>query len=443
MLERGEIESVCEIVLAASGSDQTEVMVSSGQEALTRYANNTIHQNVWESDVGVSIRAVQGQRLGVCSTNDLRPDSLRHAARQATRLASLAPENPAFPGLSASPPPPPGPEPAAATIQSTPEQRGDTVGPVLDLAAAQDLNGSGALETSYLHLAVANSEGTFAYGRHTRAQMSVVMQTEDSSGRAEAHTTDAGTLDAPALAHTAAEKALNSRQPRALQPGPYTVILEPLAVADMLFWLGLYGFNALTYQEKRSFLCEKLGQRLGDERLNLYDDGLDPRGLPLTFDFEGVPKRRVQLIENGVAVGMVHDLRTAAAADPPTDSTGHALPAPNPWGPAPTNMFLEPGKVSLEEMIASTERGLLVTRFHYTNMVHPVQTILTGMTRDGTFLIEEGSIVGGVKNLRFTQSLLEALDNVLEIGDTGVQCEYVWTPALKVADFSFSGVTEF
>lgn len=443
MLERGEIESVCERVLAASGADQTEVMVSSGQEALTRYANNTIHQNVWEADVGLSIRAVQGRRIGVCSTNDLRPDSLRQAARQATHLASLAPENPAFPGLSASLAPPPGPEPAQTTIESTPEQRGQAVCEVLEIAAEQDLRASGALQTSYLHLAVANSEGTLAYGEYTRAQMSAVMETEDSSGRAEAHTTDVATLDPLALAHTAAQKALNSRQPHALPPGRYPVILEPLAVADLLFWLGLYGFNALACQEKRSFLCEKLGQRLGDERLHLHDDGHDPRGLPLTFDFEGVPKQHVQLIENGVAVGMVHDSRTAAAADPPTDSTGHALPAPNPWGPVPTNMFLETGDVSLEAMIASTERGLLITRFHYTNIVHPMQTILTGMTRDGTFLIEDGQLVGGVKNLRFTQSILEALDNVLEIGNTGVLCEYVWTPALKIADFNFSGVTEF
>jgi predicted Zn-dependent protease len=441
MLERAEVEAICHLVLDESTAEQVEVLVSAGDSALTRYAENRIHQNVAETGASISIRAVQGQRIGISSTNDSRPPALRAALKKATELAAVAPENPQFPGLPSAPPPSPGPAPAAATINSTPEQRGEAVRTVLEIAAGDSLNASGALETSYMRLAVANSEGAFAYGEFTRAGLSVVMQTEDSSGRAEAHTADVSTLDAAALAATAAGKALVSRGPRSLEPGAYTVILEPLAVADMIFWLAMYGFNALSYQEKRSFLCDKLGQKIASEQISLGDDGLDPRGLPMTFDFEGVPKQPVELISQGRAVGMVHDSRTAAHADPPVTSTGHALPAPNPYGPVPTNLFLRPGDATVADMIRAVDRGLLVTRFHYTNMIHPIHTVFTGMTRDGTFLIEDGEIMAGVQNLRFTQSILEALEHVKMVGSDGLQCEYCWTPPLLIEGFNFTGVS--
>ena len=429
MLERVEVEAICHLVLEESLTDQVEVIVSAGESALTRYANNRIHQNVAETGGSISIRAVRGKRIGICSTNDPRPESLRATLAKAAELAAVAPENPMFPGLPSAPAPPPGPAPAPATINSTPEQRGEMVRTVLAVAEGDSLNASGALETEHARLAVANSEGVFAYGELTRATMSALMQTDDSSGRAEAHTADLATIDAAALAATAAGKALVSRAPRSVEPGKYTVILEPLAVADMIFWLGLYGFNALAYQEKRSFLCEMLGKKIASDKISLWDDGLDPRGLPLTFDFEGVPKQPVELITKGIAVGMVHDSRSASHAVPPVSSTGHALPAPNPWGPAPTNLFLRPGTATVADMIRAVDRGLLVTRFHYTNMIHPVHTVFTGMTRDGTFLIEDGEIMAGVQNLRFTQSILEALEKVVMVGDDGIQCDLRLVPA--------------
>lgn len=442
MLDRAEVEGICDLVLEASSAEETEVVVTTGEEALTRYANNLIHQNVWEANLSVSIRAVVGKKIGVASTNDARPEALRQAVEQAALLASLAPENPEFPGLPAAPPAEPGPVPSPATIAATPRQRGEVVAQVLEIARGADLVASGALETSHSALAVANSRGARAYTEMTRASMSAVMTLGESSGRADAYLVDFTDLDPAALGRTAADKALAGRDLQRLEPGPYTVLLEPSAVANLLMALGQSGFNALAYQEKRSFLCEKLGKRVMDARLNLVDDGRDLRGLPMIFDFEGVPKQRVELVKDGVAVGMVHDTRTAAQADPPVASTGHALPAPNPWGPVPINLFLESGPDSREEMLASVERGLLVTRFHYTNLVHPLHTVLTGMTRDGTFLVEGGQIVAGVHNMRFTQSILEALDKVERIGDKGVQCGYAWAPALTVRDFIFTGVSQ-
>jgi predicted Zn-dependent protease len=191
-------------------------------------------------------------------------------------------------------------------------------------------------------------------------------------------------------------------------------------------------------------LCGRLGEKVCGESVSIWDDGLDERGLRRSFDFEGVPKRRVELITNGVAAGLVYDSFTAGR-DPDGDktSTGHAGPAPNPWGPMPSNLLVACGDADLAQMIAPVERGLLVTRFHYTNVLHPKQSVLTGMTRDGTFLIEGGEIVGGVKNLRFTQSILEALSNVEMIGARGKLTGHIWTPAMKICDFKFTGGTEF
>jgi PmbA protein len=205
--------------------------------------------------------------------------------------------------------------------------------------------------------------------------------------------------------------------------------------------LGMYGLGALALQEGRSFMGGRLGERICGANISIWDDGHDPRGQRLAYDFEGVPKQRVNLITGGVAENVVWDSYTANRDSRP--NTGHGLPAPNSWGPVPINLFVAAGDSSVADMIAQTERGVLVTRFHYTNMVHPIKTVLTGMTRDGTFLIEDGQIAGAVKNLRFTQSILEALSCVSLISREGKLADYVWAPAMRVDRFTFSSATEF
>ena len=215
----------------------------------------------------------------------------------------------------------------------------------------------------------------------------------------------------------------------------------------MLFFLGYMGMGALSVQEGRSFMCGKIGERVTGDKVTIWDDGLDPRGLPLPFDFEGMPKQKVMLIEKGIAKNVVYDSATAAK-EPGKKSTGHSLPAPNTQGPLPINLFMEPGKSTKEEMLASTDRGIWVTRFHYTNVLHPVKTVITGMTRDGTFLIEKGKITRPLKNLRFTQSILEALSNVEMLTSTLKVVKDDWNalgttvPAIKVRNFRFTGGTE-
>ncbi|HID06242.1 MAG TPA: TldD/PmbA family protein, partial [Armatimonadetes bacterium] len=219
------------------------------------------------------------------------------------------------------------------------------------------------------------------------------------------------------------------------------VVLEEEAVATLLMMLAYMGLGARAVQEGRSFMCERFGERIMSECVTIYDDALNTEGLPQPFDYEGVPKQKVVCIESGVAKAVVYDTYTAAREG--KQSTGHALPQPNPWGPYPTNLFMSTGELTLEEMISTTERGLLITRFHYVNPVHPKRTVITGMTRDGTFLIEDGRVTHGVRNLRFTQSILDALSCVDAISRTRKLCDSTVAPAVKVNQFAFTGVTEF
>jgi predicted Zn-dependent protease len=272
--------------------------------------------------------------------------------------------------------------------------------------------------------------------------LTVSMGPGGGSGYAEAAAVDASTIDAAALGREAAGKARATADAVSLDPGDYTVVLEEYAVVDLLDMLGYLGFSALAVQEERSFA--ETGRRIGSELVTIVDDGYDPSGLPLPFDFEGVAKRRVVLVEDGVCRDVVYDSQTAARAG--VTSTGHGLPAPNTWGPFPLNMLMEAGTAERDDLIAGLDRGLLVTRFHYTNPVHPKLAIVTGMTRDGTFLVEDGRIIGPVKNLRYTQSYLDALAGTVAVARSRkalkgfLGCAVV--PAVRIEGWTFTGGTE-
>jgi PmbA protein len=447
MLGEEKIREITAKMLRLSQADQTEVLVFSDDSQLTRFANSYIHQNVAERDVHVRVRAVVGKRIGVASTNDLSGESLEKVVETALEVAKLQLENPDFISL---------PEPvpilevevfSEATAGFTPEARARAVGDICRRAVENDLVASGAFSTSVQEIAVASSLGVFAYFPTTLADLKTVIMGDDSSGYGASIAWDVEQMDAEALAAEAVDKALRGRNPREIEPGRYTVILEEYATEDIVEMLSYVGLGALAVQEGRSFMCDRFGEQIVGSAISLWDDGLDPRGLPLPFDFEGVPKRRVPLIENGVAMNVVYDSYTAGKEG--KASTGHGLPAPNTFGPLPINMFMAPGQATLEEMIASTERGVLVTRFWYTRPVHPKLAIITGMTRDGTFLIEKGEVAYPVKNLRFTQSYLDALSSVEMVGRTTklVRSDFELNgnhvPALKLGEFEFTGVTEF
>jgi predicted Zn-dependent protease len=441
------LQQIAEQVLDASSAEQTEVVLIAGEEQLTRFANNEIHQNVAETNVEVRIRAIRGQQIGVAATNDLSAQSLQAALARAVAIAERQAANPDFRSLPLPQPHPEGTRSAdgwsEATAACTPQQRADAVGTIVRLAGEQGLVAAGAFATAMQEFAVANSLGVWAYHAGTSADLNTVVMGE-ASGWAAAAGRDVGEIDAEALGREAVDKALRSRDPQPLAPGTYPVVLEPYAVAEMLAYLNYIGFGALALQEGRSPL--QLGEQQASPLVTIRDDGYDPAGLPMPFDFEGVPKQRVALIEQGVSKAVVYDSLTAGKEDG-KQSTGHALPAPNTAGPFALNLFLEPGDTSKADLIKGIERGVYVTRFWYVNIVQPKQALLTGMTRDGTFLIEHGEIVGPVRNLRFTQSAIDALKHVEAISrETVLERGYFGStraPALRIGAFNFTSTTEF
>lgn len=446
MLGKSRLAEIAQRVLDESSADQTEVTVTSGDSHLTRFATNTIHQNVSETNVTVRVRSVIDQKTGVASGNELSDEGLKKLVESAETIARFQQKNPEFESL-------PGPQPvksvnavADATAAFSPMDRANGVEAILKESRANGLEAAGAFSTEDNDLYIANSLGVSAYHRGTVANILTVIMGENSSGYGASAAIDVQNIDPLAVGKIAVDKTIQSQNPQSIEPGPYTVILEEEAVADMVFFLGYMGFGALAVQEGRSFM--KLGEQITGDQITIWDDGHDLRGLPLPFDFEGVPKQNVMLIENGVAKNVVYDSATAAREEGKT-STGHSLSAPNTFGPLPINLFMASGAATKEEMLASTERGIWVTRFHYTNILHPVKTILTGMTRDGTFLIENGKITRPLKNMRFTQSILEAFASVQSIGRNLKMVKDEWNsiatcvPAVKLGTFTFTGGTEF
>ena len=442
------LKRIADRVLALSSADQTEVLVFSTDEHLTRFAVNSIHQNVSERNVTIRVRSVFRTKVGVASGNDLSDEALRKVVDSAETVARFQEDNPEFQSL---------PEPQAvkrlngfaeATARCTPEERAKGVAAICAMAQENNLEAAGAFSTSQDEILVANSLGVSAYHCGTVARIVTVMMGENGSGYDASTAMDVSALDPEAVGHVAIDKALRSENPTEIEPGSYTVVLEEEAVADMLFTLGYLGFGALAVQEGRSFMNGRFGQKIAGDNITIWDDGHDPRGITLPFDYEGVPKQRVTLVEDGIAKGVVYDTFTASREEG-KKSTGHSLPAPNAFGPLPTHLFLAPGNATKEEMVASTERGIWVTRFHYTNPAHPVKTVLTGMTRDGTFLIEDGQIARPIKNLRFTQSILEALSRAEMLGAELKTVKAGWgdsatcAPAAKIHEFQFTGTTDF
>jgi len=428
----------------AAGATEAEALVSDERAQLTRFANSEIHQNVAETNGSLNLRVAIGRRVGVVSSNRLDDDGLRELAERAAAIARNSAELEDWGGL---PEPTPIAEIPAAwsegTAGSSPEERAAGVRAVIAAADDAGVRAFGSFATAAEHLAVANSKGIRAAQRRTTAQLlTVMMATDGGSGYAEQAAVDATAIDAPTVGRDAADKARATANPVAVDPGDWTVVLEEPAVVDLLSMLAYMGFSALAVQEDRSFA--EPGKVIGSELVTIVDDATEPGALPMAFDYEGVAKQRVVLVERGVCRDVVYDAQTAARGG--VASTGHGLPAPNSYGPFPLNMVMWPGATERAALVGEMERGLLVTRFHYTNPVHPKLAIVTGMTRDGTFLVEDGRIVGPVRNLRFTQSYLAALAGVVAVGrerktlrgDFGG----VLVPAVRIDGWTFTGATE-
>jgi predicted Zn-dependent protease len=450
MIGEDKILALLKSVLDKSEADQTEAVYIGGESGLTRFANSSIHQNVSERDSRVYFRNILGKKVGVASTNSLVKEDLEKAAEDATEIARNQKENPDFPGL-----PRPQDFPAIntyfeETAKFTPTQRAEAIKRIFDRASEQKLDCAGSFSTGDSEIAVANSNGVACYQPLTSAYLNLIVMGDNSSGFADQLSRDVRQIKEEDLAEIAIKKCLDSKDPQELEPGEYKVILEPSAVAALVEWMNYIGFGCKAFQEGTSFMSNRIGQRIMGENVTMYDHGIDESGIAFPFDFEGIPKQKVILVEKGIAKGVVYD--SLSAHKEGKKSTGHALtPDSASEGGLALNLYIGGGDSSLSKMIASVDKGLLVTRFHYINgFLDTTNALLTGMTRDGTFWVEDGKIKHSIKNLRFTESMLKAFSNVLAISKERKTVASWWedlgcivAPAMLMDKFKFTGKTEF
>jgi PmbA protein len=426
------------------GVADTEVHVDEVDDSLTRFANNAIHQNVAERGLTVSVRTAVDGRTARATTNRIDEDSLRGAIEASLSLAHSQPKDPKLLPLPLKQRYRKVHRFATKTAALTPEDRARAVRRACDLAVKRGQNAAGIFASGQSQTAMGNSRGLFAAYRETHAEFSITMQEQPAASWAKANAADVRDFDSQKLAERASEKAHLASNAQELPPGHYTVILEPSAVLDIVGFL-FYDFAATALADKRSCLNDRMGKPIFGKNITVVDDAYHPLQLGAPFDGEGIPRERVVLVDRGVPTNLVYSRSSAKLAK--KKATGHGFALPNEYGEAPMNLVFGGGTSSLQEMIASTDRGLLVTRLWYIREVDPYEKIMTGMTRDGLFLVEKGRVASAVRNFRFNQSLLEMLRNVEMMGPavraTGEEAFEMVVPAMKVWDFHFSEVTKF
>ena len=397
----------------ASDGDEADALVHVERSGFARFADCEVHQPTLIVDTAVTVRVVRDGRIGAASTNRTDDEGLRAAARRAADAADSAPRDPDFPGLPA---PAPAPDVAGydeETAALTADEQAQRACAAID--AASGLGLYGYFTSGVTELAVASTRGVAASQALTDATVLARAAADGQSGYAEATSWCASEIDAGAVAAEAVEKAWRTHGAGDIEPGTYRAVLEPYALSDLLYYFSWSSLGALALLEGRSYLSGRLGEPLFHPSFTLRDDGLDPRGLPKAFDFEGVPKQPVVIVEDGVAKDVVWDRRTASRSG--RSSTGHALPAASQnEGPFPFNLTVAPGDASLDELVERVGDGIYVTRLHYLGLVDGREGIITGMTRDGTFRIENGRIGKPLVNLRFTTSFRALVARLLGLG---------------------------
>jgi len=472
VLTREHASAIFDKLRKYSSADEVELLVSGGRSSLTRFANNAIHQNVAEESHGLSLRvsvevgAAKGGRTARASTNKLDDDSLRRLVQTAETLLRMQQADPELLPM-------PTPSEAAegefvgdgvvrrhfeSTASINAADRADVVSGIVDVARKSSLTTAGIYATSEFSEGLFNSRGVAKWHEQTSAEVSITMMGDTSSGWQKANSPDAGNLQPVKLAAVAAEKTVRSADPIELPPGKYTVILEPAAVLDIVGFM-FWDFSGSALLEQRSFLNDRVGTELFGENVTIEDDVYHPLQTGAAFDGEGMTRRRLKLVDRGVvrdlaySRGAARKMRQSQLADKvgTLRPTGHGFMLPNEMGEAPLNIVFfgaDAGSVqTVEQMVASTERAILVTRLWYIREVDPYEKILTGMTRDGTFLVENGKVQAGVRNFRFNQSLVQLLRSVDSLGAavraSGEESIDMVVPPVTVRDFNFTETTKF
>ncbi len=437
-----KVAPLAEMIVAMVGDrGEAQVTVDGTLQGLTRFANSFIHQNVAERGLGVQLKVAVDGKVAVATTTKSDEEGLRSLAERTIHAANLRPADSGWPGLA-----PPKDLSASShfdtnTAQASPEERATRARDFI--TAGESSLAAGYCDTYGGPVAFANSAGQSVEVRVSRATLDGIHQLGSAAGAGHATAAALSDIDGASVGTVAVETALAANNPIDLEPAAYEVVLAPECVATMMYFLAFYGWNAKQHNEGQSYVA--LGEAQLDPQVTIVDDFTDPLAVGPAFDADGTPKESLALIEVGVSKSLAHDRRTAKKAG--AESTGHAIHGGDLWGPVPTNLHFRPGDQPQEELIASVEKGLFVSAFHYCRILDPRTQVITGLTRNGTFLIENGEIIGAVSNLRFTQSIIGSLapGSVLGVGsdarlaDSEVGPGLASAPSLRLAEWHFTG----
>ncbi len=444
MIDKTKTKEYLDLIIKMKDIEAIEGGLFYSEKGTTRFANSIIHQNMVVEDPWLWIRGVDKKRVCGVSTKDFRKEGIERALGKLKEAIKEVRPDKDFPGLPK--------RPKGFRLKKTaepefidPEQRGEAVAKMVKVCKKYHLNAFGVLHSTRLALGVANSNGIFNYGTNGINFVSITAMGNGASGYAVDTKSHFNDIDFVNLAEIACEKALLSKNPREIEPGKYTVLLEEPAVGEMLMFLAWLEFGAKRFREKSSILSKRIGKYITGKNITLYDDFRHPEMIGFSFDFEGYPKSAVDLIKNGKAKGVVLDSFYARLLK--KKNTGHALPQPSSGGPIPINLIMKNGEEKKEEMLKEIDKGILVTRFWYVRVVDPDKTLITGMTRDGTFFIEKGKIAYPIKNMRFTINIYETLSRVRKISQErklyGEDIFFLLAPALLIDEFNFASKTEY
>lgn len=446
IIDKQTAQSILQSALSYTKADMAEAVIEQNRLALTRFAERRITDHIDQDETTLYIRCVKDKKIGVIATGNLSPDGIKKAVADCEAILAYMVPDEDFISLA---------KPDSTEITENrisektaefgPEKRAEAIGKIFDIAKKGLCDSSGALRIEQTTLAVANSLGVSRYFTGNQAQISMTLAgKQNNSGWSMAYNHDASKIAIDKLALTALQKSMTSRDPASLADGQYTVILEPAAVGQLLILLSFMGFGCATFYQKRSFMAGKVGEKIAGDNFTVIEDPGDAHFASPLIDYEGTPKKRVALIENGIARGVVYNTYYANLMNTP--STGHALAPNNSYGPYPKNMVVAAGDSSIDEIIKGTDKGVLITHFWYLNFLSPMQTMVTGTTRDGTFLIENGEVSSPIRNMRTNQSILEAFSNIKAISkEQVVYPQYsvlMKVPAMKIDNFNLAAEAE-
>lgn len=433
-----DILKKAKIALNSATGDKVDVMVVKKDKSLTRFANSQIHQNVKQTDGSVRVRVIRDNKTGIANTNSFDEEDIKACAKRACQIAELSQKNPVDFDLPSPSKYKMIPDIDLETVNLNPDDRADMVASMVSVADRDSLTVAGMVSNESASFAIVNNNGVEVEQSYAIGTVSITAMDEDSSGQADRQSPYISDIDPVKVAEEACERAVLGRNPKSIEPGEYEVVMLPYAAAEMLNFLYYTGASAVSANAGTSWMDKNIGEKVLSDKLTMIDDPFNPKLAQSKADAEGFPKKKLPLIERGIPKNIVFNSYYSKKMNKP--NTGHATGG---YGPFPMHPVMTPGNKSVEDMISSVKRGVLISRFWYTNIMDPMTVQITTMTRDGLFLIEDGKVTSGLKNMRVTDKMLRVFSGIKSVGKELILTDGMLTPAYHLDGLVFSGKTKY